>query len=148
MKPRLWWLAPLLLLASAQAQTPRGVRVLVYGARKIGDCAAPIRALQAELPTLPFPDGWTIGVVCNAVAWDQILHIADPPPTDTAFSNLIKRSTVVNAAIFRQSRAQYHHTLAHELGHAECNCASEWKAERFALQQEALERKKVLAKMP
>ncbi len=143
MKPRLWWLAPLLLLASAHAQTTHGVRVLVYGARKIADCAAPLKALDAELPTLPFPDDWTIGIVCSAVAWEQIVHIADPPPTDTAFSNLVKRSTVVNADIFRRPRSEYHHTLAHELGHAQCRCADEWKAERFALRQEALERKKI-----
>lgn len=138
MKPPLLWLATLLLLMSAaQAQTAHGrVRILVYGARTVGECAAPVKALQAELATLQFPAGWTMGIVCNPLAWEQILRIADPPQTDSAFSNLLRHSTVLNAAIFSGSRRMYRHTLVHELGHAICMCGSEQRAEDFAAKHE------------
>jgi hypothetical protein len=140
-KPRWWWLAPLLLLATAQAQTARGgVRILIYGAETVEQCAAPVKALQAELPTLDFPEGWTVAIVCNRIAWEQVLRIADPPPTSTAFSNLVRHSTVLNSAIFRQSRYQYRHTLEHELGHAKCMCGSEQQAEQFARRPKAGDR--------
>jgi hypothetical protein len=140
LKPRLWWLAPLLVLASAHGQKSHGVRLMIYGADSVSQCAAPVKALQTELQTLPYPDGWTIGVVCNAVAWEEIVRIANPPQTSTAFSNLIRRSTVLNAAIFREPRSKYRHTLAHELGHANCNCKDEDKAEEFALRHDGLHR--------
>jgi hypothetical protein len=87
-----------------------------------------------------FPDGWTLGIVCNPVAWQKILRIADPPRTNRAFSNLILRSTALNSAIFRDSRSGYRHTLAHELGHALCQCADEARAEQFAMKHDGAER--------
>ncbi len=130
-------LAILLLLFCAAGladdlPAPAKVRILVYGVDSVAKCAGPIKALQDELQTLRYPDGWTIGIVCNPLAWDMLLRIADPPPTRTAFSNFIKHSTVLNAAIFRESRFSYRHTLAHELAHVTCQCADERKAEQLA----------------
>ena len=142
MKPLLWSLAALLLLLSpapAQDAPTAKVRILIYGAETLSECAGPMKALQAELPTLHFPDGWTLGIVCNPMAWQKILHIADPPRTNRAFSNLILRSTVLNSAIFRGSRSEYRHTLAHELGHAHCRCKDEAQAEPVALKHDRAE---------
>lgn len=108
------------------------VRILVYGVDDIAKCAGPIKALQAELQRMPYPDGWTIGIVCNPVAWESLLRIADPPPTRTAFTNFIKHTTVINAAIFHDMRSSYRHTLAHELAHIDCQCADERKVEHMA----------------
>jgi hypothetical protein len=142
-KPLLWSLAPLLLLvSSAQAQESAAgeIRVLVYGVDTVEQCAAPVKALQAEMQTMRFPQGWTLGIVCTPVAWEEILKIADPPRTNRAFSNLIRRSTVLNSAIFRDSRALYRHTLAHELGHAMCDCNDEHKAESYAVKHDRQDR--------
>ncbi len=117
---------------AADAPAPAGVRILVYGVDDLAKCAEPIKALQAELQTLHYPDGWTIGIVCNPLAWESLLRIANPPPTRTAFSNFIRRSTVVNAAIFREQHSFYRHTLAHELAHVICLCGDEYKAEQMA----------------
>jgi hypothetical protein len=139
--------ASFLFLSAVVAQDARqaGIRTLVYGADTVAHCAAPVKALQRELPALQFPDGWTLGIVCNPIAWAEILQIADPPRTSSAFSNLIRHSTVLNAAIFRAPRAIYHHTLAHELGHATCNCSSEKTAEEFAVQYALSERQMATA---
>ena len=135
MRHLLHWLALVLLCATgacaAESDAPQ-VRILVYGVDDLADCAEPIQALQAELRTLPYPSGWTIGIVCTPVAWEALLRIADPPPTRSAFSNFIRRSTVINAAIFRQIRSSYHHTLLHELAHVTCQCTDEHKAEQLA----------------
>jgi hypothetical protein len=108
------------------------VRILVYGVDQLAHCAQPVKELQAELQTLAYPDGWIIGLVCTPVAWDSLLRIADPPPTRTAFTNFIRHSTVVNAAIFRLPRSVYRHTLAHELAHVLCQCKDENQAEHMA----------------
>jgi hypothetical protein len=142
-KPLVWSLASLLLLlacAHAQDAATGRVRILIYGADTVSECAGPLKALQAELPTLRFPDGWTVAIVCNPVAWQRILRIADPPRTSRAFSNLLLRSTVLNSDIFKDLRSHYRHTLAHELGHALCHCENEARAEQFALKHDAFDR--------
>jgi len=116
----------------ADLPASRYVRILVYGVDRVAQCAQPVKELQAELQTLAYPDGWTIGVVCTPVAWESLLKIADPPPTQAAFTNFIRHSTVVNAAIFRLRRSQYRHTLAHELAHVVCQCKDENTAEQMA----------------
>jgi hypothetical protein len=133
----------LLLLCSAAAfgadlAAPSHVRILVYGVDDVAKCAGPVKALQAELQTLPYPEGWTIGIVCNPLAWESLLRIADPPPTRTAFTNFIKHSTVINAAIFHEVRSSYRHTLAHELAHVTCQCADERKVDQMARKLERI----------
>lgn len=130
-------LVPLLLLCSAAAlavdpSVPSRVRILVYGVEEVAKCAEPLKALQTELQTMPYPEGWTIGLVCNPLAWDSLLRIASAPPTSTAFTNFIRHSTVINAAVFHEARSSYRHTLAHELAHVTCHCADERQAERLA----------------
>lgn len=133
----------LLLLCSAAAlgadlSTPSHVRILVYGVDDVARCAEPIKALQTELQTMRYPDGWTIGIICNPIAWQSLLRIADPPPTSTAFTNFIRHSTIINAAIFHQVRSSYRHTLLHELAHVTCHCADERVVEQLARELEHL----------
>lgn len=140
MRPLLRLFALLLLCAAAafaaDAAAYSGPRILVYGVNDLAKCSGPIKALQAELQSMSYPDGWTIGLVCNPIAWERLLRIADPPPTHTAFTNFIKHSTVINAAIFHEPRSSYRHTLAHELAHVTCQCADEHKADQLARQLE------------
>ncbi len=106
---------------------------MVYGVKDVTQCAAPLRVLQAELPTINFPEGWKFIVTCNPLAWEFARKVAGSPPTDAAFTDLTQRITVLNSAKLRQRRPQYRHILVHELGHVRCNCNDEWKAETFAM---------------
>ncbi len=89
-------------------------------------------ALQEELKTLQYPPGWTITVTCLRSYWDTARRNADSPRTNTAFSKLRGRTTVLNGEIFQQSRPFYRGIIAHELGHIKCDCADEATAERIA----------------
>jgi|SRR4051812_19534239 hypothetical protein len=109
-----------------------GPRILIYGVDKVSECSDQSSALQTELATLSYPNDWRILVACSPVAWQNLLRAADVHGTHSAFTNLRKRTTVINADIFRRFSSQYRRTLAHELGHILCNCSSEAKAEDFA----------------
>lgn len=134
----LLWLFVLLFNGLACGQSPATnplPKLLVYGVDKLSDCNEEIAAVQQGLADLQYPGNWTIGVVCNQSAWNTLIALARVR-TQTGFTNLQKRTTVINAHKFRESRARFRHTLAHELGHVTCQCESEDKAEEVAMRLE------------
>jgi hypothetical protein len=107
----------------------RGAHIVSLGGQADGACLKAMQALQDELKVISFPDDWTIGVTCNSVTWEAARRRAGNPPTHTAFTGLKPKLTVINAAVFEELEPVYRRTLAHELGHIRCGCASEGRAE-------------------
>ena len=82
---------------------------------------------------MPYPADWSFLLACTDAEWDAILRRADIRGTDTAFTILPKRTTVLRAKMFIQPLERgYKNTLWHELGHIQCNCMSEDKANTYA----------------
>jgi hypothetical protein len=96
-------------------------------------CLAKLQTLDHELQSFPFPINWTLEVACDPVIWQQALRRADLPHTNTAFTGIKPRITVLNGAIFNDGANFYRHTLAHELGHIRCRCGDEAKAEQVGM---------------
>jgi hypothetical protein len=120
--------APALPAVSAYAP----IRILLDGAKTAADCQFPADTLRHELETFHFPPGWTLGIVCNPVRWEELLLKIDPPRTHTAFTKLSIRTTVFNGTIFQDFPASYRLTIAHELAHIHCQCADEARANSIA----------------
>jgi len=96
-------------------------------------CAFAVQPLIQELRSMPYPADWNFLVVCTDAEWDTVLRMADIRGTDTAFTVLPKRTTVLRAAIFiHNMEGGYMHTLWHELGHIQCNCMSEDRANEYS----------------
>ena len=96
-------------------------------------CTFAVLPLLQELRSMPYPSDWNFVLICTDAQWDWALQLADIRGTDTAFTVLSKRTTVLRAAIFiRSFERGYKNTLWHELGHIECNCMSEDKANEYA----------------
>jgi hypothetical protein len=100
-------------------------------------CAFAVQPLLQELRSMPYPADWKFVVVCTDAEWDMVLRMADIRGTDTAFTVLPKRTTVLRAAMFIHPLERgYKNTLLHELGHIQCNCMSEDKANEYAYENE------------
>jgi len=112
------------------------IRIVLDGERRPGECVPEGKRLQAELETLHYPAGWTLAIMCTAVRWDSILREADVRNTHVAFTRISERITVFNSNIFHDFPQNYRHIVAHELGHINCNCADEGKAEELAHEME------------
>jgi hypothetical protein len=107
----------------------RHPEIVSLGGRADGACLTSLRTLENELKVIVFPDDWTIAVTCNSLTWEAARQRAGNPPTQTAFTGLKPKVTVINAAVFREFASVYRRTLAHELGHIRCGCTSEGRAE-------------------
>jgi hypothetical protein len=120
---------------SSEATLPK---FSLYGAKTLAQCAPILEATRSTLASLrsSYPADWTIDIACTDMEWQRILQMADQHKTNTAFSRLEKRHTIINGAIFRKFRSSYRRTLSHELGHILCNCASERVAEELAAKME------------
>jgi hypothetical protein len=123
-------------MASVVAQAQR---IVVVGVKKVADCEFALRPLKSNLAAVPFPSNWTIALVCNRVVWGELQRKADALATNTGFTNLKGRITVINAEIYTQLpplQGTVHATprlvLQHERGHILCGCEDESKAERAA----------------
>jgi hypothetical protein len=108
------------------------LNIKAFGVSRVEDCRYEISALAAEVPRLRFPSGWTIAIACTPVAWNDSLRKADHPLTTTAFTSIAARITVFNGAIFHDLQTAYQHSIAHELGHIQCGCREESRAESAA----------------
>jgi hypothetical protein len=110
----------------------------LYGVKTLAECAPILESTRAALASLQssYPADWTIDIACTDVEWQRILMMADQHKTNTAFTMLEKKHTIINGAIFRGWRSTYRRTLSHELGHILCNCASESVAEKLAAKME------------
>jgi hypothetical protein len=112
-------------------------KILVAGAKRVASCDFATRPLLRDLRGLDYPRDWTIVVACNQVVWDELRQKADALQTETAFTNLEHRLTVVNGEIFRETlplSRSAHGTpllvLKHEAGHIRCKCADENAADQ------------------
>ena len=100
---------------------------------------APLEPALDEIAAVPFPSGWTLVVACHETEWQMLQTKADAQASKHAFTNLAGRITVLNGAIFLQGVVSRpaHRILLHEIGHIQCNCGDENKAERWALSLES-----------
>jgi hypothetical protein len=135
------WMIATLFVASAAAQ-----KVFVAGTKTVAECEYAVHPLVADLNAIGFPSNWMVVVACTPAIWDYLRAKADARGTQTAFTNLAGRVTVVNAAIYLQPlplRGTAHRTprgvLQHERGHILCGCGDEWKADRFVVDDMASE---------
>ena len=114
-------------------------KILVAGVKKVADCEFAVRPLRAGLRTVPFPKDWTLVLACNQIVWEKLQRLADAFQTNTGFTNVQGRITVINARIYLEmpplSGTTYptpNLILQHEYGHIVCRCNDEWKADRAA----------------
>jgi hypothetical protein len=119
---------------SSHAQDHSHAKIVFFGKQPPSStCLHKLQTLQRELRHFPFPNYWTLGVACDLITWETALRRAEFPPTDTAFTGIKPRLTVLNGEIFNQQPNYYEHTLAHELGHVRCYCVEESRAEEIGM---------------
>ena len=113
-------------------------KIVVAGTRNVRQCDYAVRPLLADLRVVAFPHDWTIVLACTPAVWSYFQARADARGTNTAFTNLRGRVTVVNAAIYSEPlplQGTTHRTprivLEHERGHILCRCVDEHKADEF-----------------
>jgi hypothetical protein len=88
-------------------------------------CMATAHEVQAFSHQLNFPANWTIVVACGPLDWDNIQKRADAYKTNTGFTILENKLTIIYALNFQPR------VLRHERGHIACNCNDEEKAEAY-----------------
>jgi hypothetical protein len=123
-----------LLSVATQAQ-----KIFVAGVKRAADCKFATKPLIHDLQAIRHAHDWTIVVVCNEVVWQRLRRKADAQGTDTAFTNVQHRITVLNSLMYLEElplRGTAHHTpqlvLQHEYGHILCECDDEMSADRAA----------------
>jgi hypothetical protein len=114
-------------------------KIVVAGVKAVADCAFAAHPLQADLRTTHFPADWTFVLACTPIVWEKLQRTADALETNTGFTNVQGRITVLNARIYLEMpplSGTTHPTarliLRHEHGHILCGCNDEWKADRAA----------------
>lgn len=128
-----------ILLLFALPLSSHAQRILVVGAKRVASCDFATRPLMHDLRTAHYPVEWTIVVACNQVVWEQLRQKADALQTNTAFTNLKKRITVINGDIYRATlpllgaRRTPELVLQHEMGHILCGCDDEEAADHVAV---------------
>lgn len=92
----------------------------------------------SHINRVPFPDGWTIIIACTDTQWEMLQRKADAQATKHAFTNLKARMTVVHGSMFIEKSVARpaRRVLLHEIGHVQCGCNDESRAERWALEFE------------
>lgn len=127
-----------IVLLSLASISTNAQKILVAGVKHLSSCEFATRPLLADLKGTPFPADWTIVVACNQVVWEEIKQKADALRTETAFTNLQKRITVINGGIYRATlpllgvHKSPQLVLRHEAGHIICVCNDEEAADRAA----------------
>ena len=112
---------------------PHLVRTIATLGGSPKQCAFAVEPLIQELRSMPYPADWNFLLVCTDAEWEMILRMADIRNTDTAFTVLPKRTTILRAKMFIHPLERgYKNTLWHELGHIRCNCVSEDRASKYA----------------
>ena len=129
----------ILFLSLGFKQGQAAVKVVSVGVKTPAECPALTR-LVADLKAVPFPDGWTIYVVCTMGAWDDAGQQLDTRGrTNAAITSQAHHFTVINGALYspffdwtgtRQRNGQ--DVLRHERGHILCKCNDEDKADKAA----------------
>ena len=98
-------------------------------------CAALPIAVQTinQLPAA-YPKDWTIVIACSDAEWNFLQRKADAFDTHHAFTNFKGKMTVVRGDIFLNPEMGRSPAfiLLHELGHIDCACNDENRADKFA----------------
>ena len=117
-------------------------QIFVAGTKTVAQCDYAVRPLVSDLNAIGFPRDWTFVVACTPFMWDHLRAKADARATQTAFTNVAGRITVVNGAIYLEPLPLHgtaHRTprmvLQHERGHILCNCGDEREADRFVFDE-------------
>jgi len=129
----------ILLLAGILSTTVVAQKVLVVGVKRPETCAFATGPLIEDLKDVSFPKDWRIAIACTAIAWKELQRKGDAFATNTAYTNLKGRITILNGAIYQQplplrgtTRRTPKNVLRHELGHIVCQCGDEDKADHAA----------------
>lgn len=98
--------------------------------------AAPLAVRTINALPRAYPKDWTMVVVCAEGEWQYIQRKADAMNTNHAFTNFEHKTTIVRGDIFLNPEIGRPpgFILLHELGHIDCACNDENKAEKFANQ--------------
>jgi hypothetical protein len=118
--------------SSARPAAVLAPHIILLGVKEVRACAVPLERLKAELEMLTFPSDWVVMIACTPIAWDNAWRRAGQPNTKSAFTSFQARVTVLNGAMFRELRAEYRQSIAHELAHIRCKCADEGRVEQVA----------------
>ena len=76
---------------------PRLVRTIATLGGSPKQCAFVVDPIIQELRSMPYPADWSFLLVCTDAEWETILRMADIRNTDTAFTVLPKRTTILRA---------------------------------------------------
>ena len=98
-------------------------------------CPASVLAVQT-INSLPvaYPKDWTIVIACSDAEWNFLQRKADAFDTHHAFTNFKGKMTIVRGDIFLNPEMGRSPAfiLLHELGHIDCACNDENRADKFA----------------
>jgi hypothetical protein len=126
---------PIVLLSLLTVAT-HAQRILVAGVKRPADCEFATKPLIADLQTVHYPRHWTIIVACNDIVWQRLQLKADARGTNTAFTDIQHRITVLNGLMYLVMpplRGTVHASsrlvLEHEYGHILCKCHDEFMAD-------------------
>jgi len=126
------WLRFSLTMLALSAVASASVHVSTYGASE-EHCQPAYNKFVDTVERVPFPDDWTVVVVCSDVAWQvALLATRSEGRTEMALTNRKHRWTLVNGAVWDPLRNRSRYTpemvLRHELGHILCECRDEERA--------------------
>jgi hypothetical protein len=134
---RLTWLLTIAIASPTFSFVGRAEAAAVKVWATDNACPA-LKPAVEEIARVPFPDIWTVVIACNDMKWEMLQRKADAQATNNAFTNVEGRITVVRGGLFLRNTVgrPAHRVLLHEIGHIQCNCGDEGKAERWALDHE------------
>ncbi len=132
-------LGSILLFSTAVLGTLQSQTILVAGVLRPEKCAFATKPMIQDLKGIGFPHDWTFVVACSSTAWEKLQRKGNVFGTNTAFTNLKGRMTILNGKIYQQSLplcGTSHRTpksvLRHEYGHIVCKCNDEARADEAA----------------
>jgi hypothetical protein len=87
----------MVLLSFLSVATPtQAQKIFVAGVKRATDCEFATKPLIHDLQAVRYPHDWNIVVACNEAVWQKLQRKADAQRTDTAFTNIRHRITVLN----------------------------------------------------
>ena len=87
-----------------------------------GDCKAYALATQRAMVQLKDVPRVRVIVVCSDVLWHRLQAKADAERTNTAFTNIRERLTVLRGSV-TEDPIELRRVLAHEFDHIRCQCS-------------------------
>ena len=102
------------------------------------NCAPGLTGAAKTIADVQFPENWRVVLVCDQPTWDYLRRKADALATQSAFTNLKGRITIVNWEVFARPKLARppKRVLLHELAHIICKCGDDRWAEKYAISRE------------